>query len=504
MNKLIEDIKKIDSECTLITHAAAVLGWDQETYMPEEALDERSEQLAYLEGLAHEKFTSPELGKLLKAAACTDENPFGDKSFSETERAYLRAIYRAYSKSTKLPLDFVTEKARLVSQSQAVWAEARKNNDFKSFEPYLQKMVDMAKKEATFFGFEKNPYDGLLDQYEAGLTQAELERVFGGLQKKLVEIVEKIKTKNQVSDSFLHIHCPESKQAAFSTFIMQEIGYDLKKGRLDKTAHPFSTTLGINDSRITTRYLEEYFPSSVFSTMHESGHALYELGINREYALTSLGEACSMAIHESQSRTWENMVGRSYGFWQHYYKDLQLYLSPNLDSVSLDSFYAGINKVEPSFIRTEADEVTYSLHVILRFNIENRLMDGSLLVKDVPEAWNKELKDLLGIVPKNDAEGCLQDIHWSMGAIGYFPSYALGNLYGAQFFAKMKKDLNHVEVDISNGKTKTVLDWLRANIHTWGSYYTPGELVKKVTGEDLNPEYFVEYLKTKYSKIYGF
>jgi len=506
MRKELERLAELDRGQVLVAHIGAALGWDQETYMPPKAIEERAEQLALLEGLSHEKLSDPEIGRLLEALGSTPENPLGDASLEAEERAYLRALRRAYDQATKLPADLVVELAREVSLSQAAWAEAREKNDFPAFAPHLERMVALNKRKAACLGPGKKPYDVLLDLYEPGSTEASIAAVFGALRKDLVALLGKITSRPQVEDSFLRRPCEAARQEKMSEWLMRLLSYDVERGRLDTTAHPFTTTLGTDDVRITTRYLEDYFASSVFSTIHETGHALYELGIAPPPAFrrTKLHDAASMAVHESQSRLWENTIGRSLAFWKPNYAKLETLAGPALKGVSVEDFCRAINKVEPSLIRTEADEVTYGLHVILRFELEAELMAGRLAVKDVPAAWNAKAKELLGLTPPDDARGCLQDIHWSMGAIGYFPSYALGNLYAAQFWARMKKDIPGLEAQVESGDVAPVLGWLREKIHRHGTAYLPGELVERVTGEKLDARYFVEYLTEKYSKVYGF
>jgi carboxypeptidase Taq len=487
-------------------HIGAILGWDQETYMPPGGIEERSEQLALIEALAHEKATRPEIGELLQRLGSTTENPLGDAALEPMERAYLRASRREYDKDTKLPTELVGEMARAASLSQAAWADARKRSDFEAFSPHLSKMVDLSRRVAACLGPDKKPYDVLLDLYEPGSTEDSIAAVFSALRTDLGALLDKIRGRPQVDDSALHRPCPAGRQAAISSWLMDVLAYDRSRGRLDTTAHPFTTTLGRDDVRITTRYVEEYFPSSLFSTIHETGHALYELGIDPApaFARTRLSEAASMAVHESQSRMWENLVGRSLGFWKLKYARLAELSGGSLQGLGLDAFFRGVNKVEPSLIRTEADEVTYALHVILRFELEGELIAGRLAVVDLPAAWNAKMKELLGVVPKNDAQGCLQDIHWSMGSFGYFPSYALGNLYASQFWAAMKKAIPAMETEIEKGNHALLLAWLRQNVHKHGAAYLPGELVERATGTPLDAKHFVAYLNEKYATVYGF
>lgn len=506
MRKEMARLIELDRETALVGHIEAVLGWDQETYMPVKAIDERSEQIALLEGLAHEKRVSGEIGELLASLGSSGENPMGDPGLLPEERAYLRALRRSYDQETKLPADLVTELARTVSLSQAAWAEARAKNDFPAFAPYLEKMVALSRRKAACLGPGKHPYDVLLDLYEPGSTEASVAAVFASLRVELVSLLEKIRARPQVDDSFLYRPCDSGRQAAISQWIMDVLSFDKGSGRLDTVEHPFTTTLGERDVRITTRYLDEAFASSLFSTIHESGHALYELGIEPPDAFrrTKLAEAASMAVHESQSRLWENMVGRSASFWTPLYPRLQELAGDALRDVSSERFVKAINKVEPSLIRTEADEVTYGLHIILRFELESALMSGDLAVKDVPAAWNEKMSEFLGLIPPDDRRGCLQDIHWSQGYIGYFPSYALGNLYAAQFWDKMQAEMPGLDARVASGDLSPILSWLRKHVHRDGAAWLPGEIVQRATGEALDAGHYVKYLNDKYSKVYGF
>lgn len=505
MDKL-KRLRALDTEAQLVINVGAVLGWDQETYMPPAAIEGRSEQLALIESLAHDKQTCPEIGELLAALGSTADNPGGDTSLSDIDRSYLRVMRRAYDQATKIPSAFVAELAKAISLSQAAWAKARADNDFKAFQPHLERMLEYNKRIAAFLDPSKRPYDVLLDRFEEGGTEAQVASVFTPLRTDLVRLLDKIRGRPQVDDACLRRFCPEASQAEASSYLMRILSYDMESGRLDKTAHPFTTSLGPKDVRITTHYCEVFFPSAAFSTIHETGHALYELGIDPapEYRRTSLAQASSMAIHESQSRLWENMVGRSRGFWSNHLPEFRRMLGTALEGVELDQFYKAVNKVEPSLIRVEADEVTYSLHVILRFELEGQLLSGNLVVADLPGAWNDGMKRLLGVVPPNDAKGCLQDIHWSMGSFGYFPSYALGNLYGAQWWDAMKQGGLDPDLAVSQNRLPDILAWLRGAVHKPGSMYRPDELVHKVSGKALDASYFMAYLNAKYAQVYGF
>lgn len=502
----LERLRQLDREARMVHRIAAVLSWDQETYMPQGALEERAEQMAFLEGLAHDKAVSPEIGELLEASGSTAENPSGSESLPLTDRAYLRVLRRNYDMETRLPVELVTAMAKDTSLSQAAWVQARRNNDYASFAPHLRTMLGHATSVASCIRPEARPYDVLLDRHEPGSTVEGVRTVFDRLKIDLVRILDAIRSRPQVEDSVLKARVPVQAQTAASEYLMRTLSFDFERGRLDTTAHPFTTTLGSSDVRITTRYNETFFPTSVFGTMHETGHALYELGIDPspDYRGTALADASSMGIHESQSRLWENTVGRSKAFWEGHLQTMGAWLGPDVTGIGLDAFYRAINKVEPSLIRVEADEVTYALHIILRFELEAAMTDGSLDVADLPAAWNDGMKRLLGVVPPDDASGCMQDIHWSIGLFGYFPSYALGNLYAAQWWQAMRDQGVDPDGAIMRGDLPAILAWLRVHIHQPGAIYTPGELVRKVSGSDLDPSHYIRYLENKYRAVYGY
>jgi carboxypeptidase Taq len=467
--------------------------------MPQKGIEERSEQLALIEGLAHDKAVCTEVGDLIAELE-------GLSDLDSTEKAYVRVARREYDKETKLPSTLVTEMAKQTSLSQAAWVQARKENDFAQFAPYLQKMVDLNLDMASALDPYASPYDVLLDLYEIGSDEKSIGSIFTIMKQDLVRILGKITSRPQVDDTFLRNTVSKESQALISDYMMTALGFDRSRGRLDVTAHPFTTTLGREDIRITTRYMENFFPSGIFSTIHEAGHALYEMDIDPhpDYRGTRLAEATSMGIHESQSRMLENVIGRSISFWKKHYSKLVSLSDKALDGVSLERFVKAINKVEPSLIRVEADEVTYGLHIIARFELESALISSKLRVMDIPEAWNAKMKELLGLDVPDNAHGCLQDIHWSMGAFGYFPSYALGNLYAAQFWATMNEAMPGMADAISKGDLSDTLGWLKKNIHELGASYLPSELIFNITGSSLNPGYFAQYLEEKYSKVYGF
>ncbi len=402
-----------------------------------------------------------------------------------------------------MPDDFVREKAILLTKAHSAWSEAREKSDFKTFLPFLTKIVDLTRKEAELIGYKDSPYDALLDQYEPGMKTAEAAKILHELRDFLIPFLKRIKnsrvkvnSKNTLGDF------PIEQQIAFNKSVSEKIGFDFEKGRMDTSAHPFTTTFHSNDVRITTRYKKNDVMYSIGSTVHETGHGLYEQGLLEEHYGTPLGEAISLGIHESQSRLWERIIGGSLPFWKYFYPMLQKQFPKPFKQIPLSEFYAYVNKVQPSYIRTEADEVTYNLHIIIRFEIEKELIEGTIQPKNLPAVWREKMKQYLGITVLFDALGVLQDVHWSAGLFGYFPTYTFWNLYSAQFFHAMKKDIPDVEKFFQKGDFSKALAWLRANIHQHGKLHTADELVKKVTGEPLTSSYFTRYLEEKYKDIY--
>ena len=503
IEKTLDELKKRGRDIYLLAHSAALLGWDQETYIPERAVAERSEQLALLEGILHEKLTHPRMGELLEALGASPENPRGKADLSDRDGGYVRLLYRMYRRATCFPEELVKEFARRTSIGQAVWARARREKDFSLFAPELEKILELVKERSRLLGVGEHPYDALIDEYEPGMTKAELDRIFITLKRELVELSAWIARQPQVDNGFISRKYPQADQEDLGRFILAELSYPMDRGRLDISTHPFTTTLGSHDVRITTRYGEKNPFNSFYSTIHEAGHGLYELGFGEEISGNLLAEGTSLGIHESQSRTWENLVGRSRKFWRRYFPEVKKRFHQALGDVTEETFFRGMNRVEPSFIRVDADEVTYGLHVIFRYELEVALIEGSLRVDELPQAWNDKMVSCLGICPPDAAQGVLQDVHWSAGLMGYFPTYALGNLYGAQLMNAASRELPNLDEDIEAGRLAVLLDWLRKKIHRHGSVYTASELMKQVTGESLTSSYFIDYLKKKYRDIYG-
>ncbi|MCB2231583.1 carboxypeptidase M32 [bacterium] len=495
-----ELIKKC-KEISTLGSAASILHWDQETYMPKNGVAHRSEQIGLIARMCHQQFVDPKIGDLISAAEGSDlvKDPESEAA------ANIREIRYEYDKATKLPNDLVEALAKTTAQATPAWAEARKKSDFAMFVPWLEKVLDLTIKKAEAIGYEGEPYNALLDTYEPGATVAQVESAFAGLRKELVPLVAAIKdSKKKPDESIIMRSYDVEKQKIFGESVAAAMGYDFDAGRLDITTHPFCTGIGPGDTRILTRYNPNRINDALFGTMHEAGHALYEMGLEKEkYFGTPMGESVSLGIHESQSRMWENQVGRSKAFWVYFMPQAQRIFREALGDVSIDDFYGAINYVKPSYIRVEADEATYNLHIMLRFELERAMTKGEIKPKDMAGEWNKRFKDYLGIEVDKDANGCLQDVHWSSGLIGYFPTYALGNLYAAQFFAKAKQDMPNLEEDFKQGNFANLLGWLRKNIHRHGQRYRANVLCEKITGKPLSHEPLMTYMKAKYGEIYG-
>ncbi|MCH7807983.1 MAG: carboxypeptidase M32, partial [Planctomycetes bacterium] len=417
----------------------------------------------------------------------------------------LRETRRTFERAAKVPTELVKEIAHTSAVAKAAWIKAREQSNFAEFASPLAKMVDLKKRLAEYVGYEAEAYDALMDEFEPGAKSADIETLFSHVRDETVGLLSRLQDARQKPDpTILTRRYPRAQQEILSRKMAESVGFDFTSGRCDVTVHPFCTTIGgSGDVRITTRYQEDFLPAAMFGTMHEAGHGLYEQGLPEEHRFTPMGEAVSLGIHESQSRLWENLVGRSDAFWEYHYGDLQAMFPEPLRDVSRDAFYRAINTVAPSFIRVEADELTYNLHIILRFEIERGIFTGSLGVEDIPAAWNESCQRLLGITPPDDRQGCLQDIHWSMGIFGYFPTYALGNLYAAQFFEQAATDIPDLADRIRANDHKPLLSWLRTNIHQHGQRYRAAELVEKVTGKPLSIKPFMDYVTGKFSAVYG-
>ncbi|MGZ4048995.1 MAG: carboxypeptidase M32 [Bacteroidia bacterium] len=488
--------KALMSKIADVQYASAVLNWDQETYMPPKGAQFRAQQLSTIAGISHELATSKELGDLLNQLNA-------DASLSEKEKRNIKESLKRYNDNKKYTTEFVQELSKTISETFQAWQKAKTDNDFASYAPFLEKLVKLKREECKLLGTFAHPYDALLDQYEPGAKTTDLEVLFSDVRNQLVAFVKKIAEKPQNEDGFMFKHYAKDKQWNIGLELLKEMGYDFEAGRQDVSSHPFTTNFSPEDVRVTTRINENDLNEMIWSCIHEGGHALYEQGLPvSEYGLPS-GEYISLGIHESQSRLWENNVGRSLPYWKFNYKKLQKAFRPNLKSVSYQDFYKAMNIVKPSLIRTSADELTYHFHVLIRFEIEKALIEGTIEVKDLPAYWNAKYKEYLGIDVPNDTQGVLQDIHWSHGSFGYFPTYSLGSFYAAQFYAQAKKEIKNLEKEIQKGNTKPLLGWLREKIHKYGKYYSAEELCINITGEKLNFKYFMDYAVNKYSGLYN-
>ena len=493
--ELVEHLRDVRN----VNRANALLSWDQETKMPPKGIRARADAMETLSRLGHEMFVSERTAELLDAAGAE----VADADYASTEASMVRIVAEDYEEATKLPSKFVGDFTRLVSEAKPTWAEARANNDFEHFRPTLERIVEMSREKAEYIGYDDHIYDGLLYSYERSLKTADVKALFDGHRDELVELVAAIaEVADRVDDAPVKQDFDIDTQKQFSLHVAEMIGYDFERGRLDEAVHPFSLSLSKNDSRITTRYNDDWLNPALFGTMHECGHSMYEQGIADELEGTMLGRGTSLSVHESQSRTWENLVGRSRGFWTYMYPKLVETFPGQFENTDVDTFYKAINKVEPSFIRVEADECSYNLHIMLRFEIEQQIIGGDLAVKDIPDAWNSMFEASLGIVPPTDTLGCLQDIHWSMGGFGYFSTYALGNLLSLQYYNQAVQDVPSIPHDIASGNFSTLLTWSNENIHQHGRKFDTRELTKKVTGNDMRSTDYIAYLKEKFSAIY--
>jgi carboxypeptidase Taq len=500
MEEKLNQLKYILAEVFDINAASGLLDWDQQCYMPSKGAESRGNQQATLSRIAHERFTSGEVGQLL-----ADLKPFADQLDPDSDDARLiRVTARQYDKRVKVPVALVAELAQITTVAHGAWEQARAQNNFAHFRPYLEKIVDLRRQYAALFAPYDHVYDPLLDDFEPGLKTREVQAIFETIRPQQVALIQAIAERPQVDDSFLHQFYDPQKQWDFGVEVITQFGYDWNGGRQDKAAHPFTTSgFGLGDVRITTRIFPNLPASGWFGTMHECGHAFYEMGYDPRLDRGPLANGASAGVHESQSRMWENLVGRSFEFWQHFYPRAQAMFPTQLGNVSLESFYRAINKVESSLIRVEADEATYNLHIMLRLELEIALMDGTLEAKDLPEIWNARMQEYLGIVPPTDSDGVLQDIHWSAGLFGYFPSYALGNLMSLQLWERIRADIPDLSEQIRSGKFAALLDWLRKNVHHHGAKFEPQELMQRVTGSKIDSGAYMRYLKEKFGKIYG-
>ncbi len=481
-------------ELALVDATSGLLSWDEETYMPRAALPFRAEQAAFFSGWSHRQFTAPEVGDWIKA--CEDEGFPADSD----EAANTRNWRRDYDRATKLPADLVEEFNRATTLARDAWAEARRQSDFKLFLPHFETVLGLSRRMADHWGWRECRYDALLEGHERGARASELRQLFAELRPAIVAVLRPAAEKSRsIPADFLDADYPVAGQQAFNCEVAEAFGFDFKAGRIDTTTHPFCTGLGPGDCRLTTRYNERDFTDSFYGVLHESGHGLYDQGLPKKHHGTPLGDDVSMGIHESQSRLWENHVGRSRAFWEHWHPRACRHL-PALKKFSPDQIHQAVNRVAPSFIRVEADQVSYDLHIILRFELELKLIEGELKPAELPDVWNEEFQKMLGLRVPNDAQGCLQDIHWSLGLFGYFPTYMLGNLNAAQLISRANVEVPSLETQLAQGHYGGLLGWLREKIHVWGQRYDPMDLMRRATGESTQAGHHLEYLGRKFGR----
>jgi carboxypeptidase Taq len=500
MSDRLQQLKTILAEVTDLGRAAALLAWDQETYMPPGGVGARSDQLSTLTGIGHARFTADDVGRLLSDL----EEETAGMPFDSYEACLVRVTRRDYDQERRLPPELVSEVARAGSTAQPVWIKARREANFKLFAPALERNVELNRRIADALGYKDRPYDALIDRTEPGMTTDELETTFAELKKAIVPLIADIaRHADAVDDRLLFRGFEPEVQVKYALDLVTKLGYDLQRGRQDISTHPFSTSFGPGDVRITTRVSRDFFNECLFGSIHESGHAMYNQGIGDDIDRTPLWGGASPGVHESQSRLWENLVGRSRPFWKHFFPGLRRAFPEPLREVDDEAFFKAVNRSYPSLIRVEADEVTYNMHILLRFELENELLEGTLKVSDLPEAWNDRVKSYLGITVPNDREGVLQDIHWSSVSFGVFPGYTLGNLIGAQLMEKIRADIQDLDDQFERGEFAQLLGWLRRNVHVHGRKFTPNELLQRATGKTLMAAPWISYVRKKYDALYG-
>ncbi len=497
MGTKVNELNRAWARISRIEQAIAILHWDMETCMPEDGSGPRSEQLALLAEVGHEWLTSDSTARLIEEA----EKEVAGAGHDSREAALVRAARRLYDRKARIPSDLVSRMARTVARANSVWIRARAESDFPSFAPILGEIVELNREQADALGHGGNRYDALLDLYEPDLTTAETERIFDELKEVQVPLVRDVVSRRRDEDlDFLKQNFSVDRQEAFGLEVLRDLGFDFRRGRQDRSAHPFTTSFTPYDVRITTRFFEKDLLSALFSTIHEAGHALYDQGLPLDAIDTPLCQPVSLGVHESQSRLWENIVGRSRGFWEHYLPILKRYFPGQLDGVDTERFYRAVTAVTPGLIRVESDELTYNLHIFIRFEIEKDLVTGNLAAKDIPSVWNEKYREYLGLTPPDDARGCLQDIHWAHGAIGYFPTYTIGNILAVQLYRRAVEDRPSIPDEIRGGRFSSLLEWLREQVHVHGARYTFHELVHAITGTRLRVPPYLEYLKDKYGE----
>lgn len=500
MNKYQALLEKV-YEVHDLEKAMGVLQWDKETNMPKAGNTARIQQITTLRRLQHSKFTSDEMGQAIEDAAAE----LNGADYGSKESSLIRYLRRAYEDAAKLPADYVRRSSEASGAAHPAWVKARETNDYASYEPHMALMIELNQELAELYGYEDERYDPLLDKFEHGMKTAEVRAIFNAVKRDLKPLIEVIiANADAVDDSIVHQSFPVETQKEFAYYIAEKVGYDFSRGHLGTVVHPFAVSFSRDDARITTRWNPGFLNPALFGTLHEAGHAMYEQGTGADLARTPLARGTSSGIHESQSRMIENNVGRSLGFWQAHFPKLQSLFPEQLGNSSADAFYRAINKVQPSYIRVEADELTYAFHIILRFELEQEMLNGDLSAAELPAAWNGKMESLLGITPPTDTLGCLQDVHWTRPGFGYFPTYALGNLYAAQFYETAVSQNPLIAEEMAQGETTALVQWLRDNIHVHGRKFTPGELVQMATGKPLSHGAFLRYAQNKFSKIYNF
>lgn len=483
-----------------IGRALSVLSWDREVNMPRAGDTARVQQMTTLRQLLHQYATSDELGAAIEAAAAELASLPDDDDRS----CLIRVLRRDYDRSRKLPETFVLDLSRVGAQAWRVWKQAREDDDFGSFQPHLARLIELQQEMAGLYGFEDEPYDALLDGYEEGAKTAHVAEVFAAVKAETVPLLQAIVDRGRkIDDRLLHQAFPVASQEAFARHIGAVVGYDFARGHLGTAVHPFATSFDRDDARITTRWYPDFLSPSLFGTLHECGHAMYEQGVAPELSRTPLGRGGSSGIHESQSRMIENLVGRSRDFWRAHFPSLQAAFTQQLGETDAETFYGAINKVQPSLIRVEADELTYNLHIILRFELEQAMLGGDLAAADLPGAWRDGMQRLLGVTPPDDRDGCLQDVHWSGASFGYFPTYALGNLHAAQMYEAALAADPAIGSQLAAGRTDALVDWLRRNVHRHGRKFPPDQLIQRATGRALDHGAFIRYVTNKFGDLYG-
>ena len=500
MGAKLNELREVLGEVADLEEAQRLLLWDMDTYLPAGGSPGRGRVLATLGRRSHDLFVSDRVAALLDAA----ESEVAGLDFDDDDAGIVRVTRRDHERERRIPSELVGEMAEGAAQAGPVWRAARAHSDFSLFAPHLQKNVDLSRRKAEAIGYRERPYDALLHT-EPGMTTAQLEAVFGQLRSAIVPLVQRIAERSaEVDDSCLHGEFPEEDQMEVARRIITAFGYDFERGRMDLTVHPFMVHINHGDVRITNRTDRHFLPMALFGAMHESGHGMYGQGVAPEIEHTPLWDGASPGFHESQSRLYENLIGRSRPFWKRWFGELQRVFPEALGRVDAELFYRAVNKVQPSLIRVEADEVTYNLHIMLRFELETELLEDRLRVDEVPDAWNAKMEEYLGVEPPSQADGSLQDIHWSFtGEMGIFPGYTIGNIIGAQLMERIRVDLPDFDTQIEGGDFEPLLSWLRENVHRHGRMYTPPELLRRITNSDLDAGPWIAYVERKFGEIYG-